>query len=266
MSSRAGIGPLLGLAIITAPGLAFPGAWTLPEGEGLAALIGTWSNAGRAFYAAGNLATTPQTDKFELQGLFEYGVTDRFTVMLLPGLQHLDIAPPVGAQRTGLGYFELGGRYRLFNGPSWVVSAQATLRAPGVFEPINPAAIGYSDPEVDLRVLFGKSGTVAGWPVFADLQLGQRFRVGTPPDEFRADVTFGLRPLPAWMLLLQSFNVFAEGSSLPVFPDYRYHKLQVSIVHDLTPAWSIQLGGFSTVAGHNALQENGMLLGTWYRF
>jgi len=266
MSSRPGIGPLLGLVIVTAPELALAGAWTLREGQGQAALIGTWSNAARAFDPAGNLTATPQTNKVELQGLLEYGATDRFTVMLLPGLQHIDIAAPTSARRTGFGYFEIGGRYRLFDGPSWVMSAQATLRAPGVFEPINPAAIGYSEPEVDLRALFGTSGSIAGWPVFADLQLAQRFRIGGPPDEFRADVTFGVRPLPAWMLLAQSFNVFAESARPPVFPNYAYHKLQLSIVHDLSPAWSVQFGGFTTVAGHNALQENGMLLGTWYRF
>jgi hypothetical protein len=202
----------------------------------------------------------------ELQGLMEYGATDRLTVMLMPGLQHLDIGAPVNARRTGIGYFELGGRYRLFDGPSWVISAQMTLRAPGVFEPVSPASIGYSEPEVDLRVLFGKSGSVAGWPIFLDLQLAQRFRLGAPPSEFRADATFGIRPLPAWMLLLQAFNVFAEGSSQPVFPEYRYHKLQVSVVHELTSRWSVQIGGFSTVAGSNALQENGVVLGTWYRF
>jgi hypothetical protein len=265
MSCRAGIG-LLGLAIIAAPGPAVAGAWTLPEGHGQASLTGSWSNATRGFDAGGKLSPTARTDKVELQGLLEYGATDRFTVLLMPGLQHVDIAAPVNARRTGFGYFEMGGRYRLFDGLSWVMSAQATLRAPGVFEPINPAAIGYSDPEVDMRVLFGKAGRIRGWPAFVDLQLAQRFRAGTPPDEFRADITFGLRPFPDWMLLMQSFNVVAEGSSPPVFPNYAYHKLQLSVVYDLSTAWSLQVGGFTTVAGHSALQENGLLLGTWYRF
>jgi hypothetical protein len=266
MWSRAGIGSFLGLSVIALPHSALAGAWTLPEGEGQAALVGTWSNATRAFDAGGNRQSTPETNKLELQGLLEYGVTDRFTAMVLPGLQHIDIAPPIDAQRSGLGYFEFGGRYRLFDGPSWVVSAQATLRVPGVLEPVNPAAIGYTDPEVDLRALFGKSGSIGAWPVFADFQLAQRFRVGGPPDELRADLTFGARPLPRWLLLAQSFNVFAEGSSPPLFPNYSYHKLQLSVVYDLTPVWSLQAGGFATVGGHNALQENGMLLGTWYKF
>jgi hypothetical protein len=246
--------------------MAFAGAWTLPAGKGQAAVIGTWTHADRAFNGSGASVAAPTTNKYELQGLLEYGVNDRFTVMLSPSLQHLDIGAPVNANRTGLGFFDLGGRYRLFQGPDWVVSTQATLRIPGVFEPINPAAIGYSDPEVDIRALFGYGTSIGGMPAFFDLQLAQRFRMGSAPHEFRADVSFGVTPVPRWVVLAQSFNVFAEGNNPPVFPRYSYHKLQLSIVHDLTPAWSIQLGGFTTVAGRNALRENGLLLGTWYRF
>ena len=47
---------------------------------------------------------------------------------------------------------------------------------------------------------------------------------------------------------------------------YNYHKLQLSVVYDLTPQWAIQAGAFTTFAGRNALQENGILLGTWYKF
>lgn len=266
MSSGARLVPFIVIAIVAAPQGARAGAWTLPAGESQAELIGTWSSATRAFDAVGNTAPTARTEKFELQGLLEYGATDRFTVILNPGLQHLDIAAPVNATRSGLGYFELGGRYKLIDGPSWVFSAQATLRAPGVFEPINAAAIGYTQPETDLRALFGYGASVGSMPVFVDLQLAQRFRAGTPPSEFRADATFGITPLPTWMVLGQSFNVISEGSAPPIFPNYAYHKLQLSIVHELTPQWAVQLGGFTTIAGHNALQENGMLLGAWYHF
>lgn len=266
MLCRAGIGPLLGLAIITVPDLALAGAWTLPEGQGHVALIGTWSNATQIFDPDGATQGTARTNKFELQGLVEYGVRDWFTLIVAPGLQHVTLGEPVNAYRSGLGFSEVGGRFRLFGDASWVVSAQTTLRAPGVFEPINPASIGYSNPEGDVRLLLGKSGTVGEWPAYVDLQLAQRFRFGGPPDEFRADITFGLRPAPSWLVLAQSFNVFAEGSGPPVFPNYAYHKLQVSVVYDLSSIWSVQFGAFTTFAGHNALQENGMLLGTWYRF
>jgi hypothetical protein len=260
------VGPIMGLAAIAASCPALAGAWTMPEGHGQAAVIGTWTNATTAFGASGQTTSTPTTNKYELQGLLEYGATDRFTVMLMPGLQHVDIADPVGASRTGLGYFEFGGRYRLWQNSSWVVSAQTTLRAPGVFEPINPAAIGYSDPEIDARALIGYATSIGTLPAFVDLQFAQRFRTRQPPDEFRVDATVGFTVVPRWLVMAQSFNVFAEGDNPPIFPRYNYHKLQLSVVHDLNSAWSVQIGGFLTAAGTNALQERGVLLGTWYRF
>jgi hypothetical protein len=257
---------LLVLTLGIASTEALGGAWTHEAGHGHLLVTATGSGAGQVFDGARNLQATPRYNKFEFQALFEYGVTDWFTTILSPGLQHIDIAAPVSAQRTGLGYTELGGRYRIGQGENWVFSGQATLRVPGTFDRSNPAAIGYNGIETDLRALFGYSFTIGAWPAFLDLQLAQRFRAGDPPDEFRADVTLGLRPLPQWLVLAQFFNVISEGSSPPLFPSYYYSKLQLSVVHDLTRQWAVQAGGFTTYAGRNALQENGLLVGAWYRF
>jgi hypothetical protein len=212
------------------------------------------------------LAPTPRYGKFELQGLIEYGLTDRFTVIAAPGLQHVDIAAPTSAQRTGLGYAEFGGRYRVLTGDSWVFSAQTTVRIPGTADSANPAAIGYTGVETDIRGLLGYSFGIAGMPSFVDLQLAQRFRGGAPPDEFRADVTLGIRPAPKWLVLAQSFNVFSEGSGVPPFTSYDYQKFQLSAVYELTPWFALQAGVTTTYAGRNALQENGLVLGAWYKF
>jgi len=37
-------------------------------------------------------------------------------------------------------------------------------------------------------------------------------------------------------------------------------------VYELTPALSVQIGGFTAYAGRNALQENGLVLGGWFKF
>jgi hypothetical protein len=255
----------VGLVIVPASPV-FAGAWTMPEGEGQVLITGSLSDAGESFDRGGSTQSIPHYKKFELQGLIEYGVTDRFTLVAIPGLQHVDIDGPAGGQRTGLGYSEFGGRYRFMQGDSWVLSGQTTLRVPGTFETANPAAVGYTDPETDTRILLGRSFSAGAWPAFFDLQLAQRFRAGDPPDEFRADVTFGLRPVPQWLLLAQSFNVFSEGAGGPGFDSYRYHKLQLSAVYEITPAWAVQFGGFTTFAGRNALQENGVILGARYKF
>lgn len=256
---------LVGIIFLAPASPAFAGAWTQPEGHGQAALTGVWSTATQGFDGSGSLQPTAHTEKFELQGLFEYGATDRFTVMAMPILRHIRIGPPVNASSDGFGSIELGGRYRLLRGPSWVFSGQATVLTRGEPEPITPAAIGNSGVEGDVRALFGYSTSLGAWPSFVDLQLAQRFRSGDAPNEARFDATFGITPLPRWAVWAQSFNVFAEGSTA-LFPNYSYHKLQLSVIYDITPAWAVQLGGYSTFAGRNALQENGVLLGAWYHF
>ena len=263
LSSRITAG--LGLGLLLSPSAAFAGAWTLEAGTGQAIVAGTLSGADRAFDGAGTLRDIPHYGKFELQGLFEYGATDWFTVMVAPSLQHVDIGPPVDAQRTGLGYFEAGGRARLAHWDSWVFSAQATLRVPGTFDTTNPAAIGHNGVEADLRALVGYSFALGAFPAFVDVQLAQRFRSAGMPHEFRADATFGIQPAPRWLVLLQSFNVISEGAG-ELSPSYEYYKLQASVAYAFTANWSAQVGGFSTIAGRNALQENGVLVGAWYRY
>jgi len=253
------------LGFLTFSSEVLAGAWTLPAGQGQAVITGTLSSADRIFDSSSAMQPAPRYNKFELQGLLEYGVTDRLTAIATPSLQHVDIAAPHAA-RSGLGYADLGARYQLLSGDSWVLSGQTTLRVPGTFDNGHPAAVGYTDTEVDVRGLVGYSFAVGPWPTFVDLQLAQRFRLGDIPNEFRADFTFGLRLLPHWLLLVQSFNVISEGAGGPLFPSYDYQKFQLSVVYDLTTALSLQVGGFTTYAGRNALQENGVIAGMWYRF
>jgi hypothetical protein len=265
MLSRAG--PILAIALILAPAQALAGAWTLDANTGQIIVTATPSQATQAFDGSRNIESTPRYTKFELQALLEYGLTDRFTFMLAPGFQHIDVAAPDSGSRTGQGYTDIGGRYQFIKGNDWVFSGQMELRAPGTNQTANPAAIGYTDPELDMRALFGKSFTVNGLASFIDLEIAQRFRFGDPPSEFRFDATFGIRTSPKWQFLLQSFNVISEGSgSSDLWTSYDYSKLQLSAVYSLTPALSIQVGAFTTFSGRNALQENGLVTALSYKF
>jgi protein XagA len=254
----------LGLMGFTSPALA--GAWTLDAGTGALVFSGTAMQSSSVFDSGSKLQPIPRYSKDEAQALIEYGVTDWFTVMFQPSLQHVDIGAPINVQRGGLGYTDIGGRARIWSDASWVVSAQATFRIPGVFDKTNPAAIGYTDPEIELRALTGYSFKAGTLPAFIDMEVAQRYRIGGPPNEFRADVTFGVRPAEKWLLLAQSFNVVSEGAGTWGFGSFAYHKFQLSAVYALTPALSLQLGGYSTYWGRNALQENGLVVGAWYKF
>ena len=266
MSKRMRLGRVLAVGLMASPTAAFAGAWTLDAGQGLAIVGVATSQSNKAFDGSGIQRPIPRYSKDELQTLIEYGATDWFTVLLAPSLQHVSVGGPFDAQRAGLGYTDLGARMRVWKSDSWVLSAQTTLRVPGTFDKSNVAAIGYTDPEIDVRGLLGHSFAVGAWPAFVDLQVAQRYRFGGPPDEFRLDATFGLRPYARWLFLMQSFNVVSEGAGSWGYPSYAYYKLQLSAVYALTPAMSLQFGGFTTYWGRNALQENGLIFGAWYKF
>jgi len=266
MNRDAGIRCFVAIGLVASPSVAFAGAWTLDAGQGQAIVTATPSEANKVFDQNGSQQQAPRYSKDEVQSLVEYGASDWLTVMMSPSLQHVSIAPPYEGQRTGLGYTDLGARVRLASGDSWILSTQTTLNIPGTFSKTNPAAIGYYDPEVDIRGLFGYSFVIGRLPAFVDVEAAQRIRVGGPPNEFRADATFGIKPLDRWLVLLQSFNVVSEGAGGWGLPSYAYYKLQLSAVYELTPAVSVGLGAFTTYAGRNALQEQGLVASIWYKF
>lgn len=257
---------LFAFVMLAAAGPAFGGAWTLPKDRGQVLITATGTRADQSFDSNWVAHASPRYRKLDLPALIEYGATDDLTVIASPSFQHVDIAAPYEADRTGLGYTEFGGRYRLLHDKDSVFSVQGTMRVPGTDETNNPAAIGYTFPEFDARALFGTSFKAGGRAAFFDLQVAQRFRGGGAPNEFRADATFGVQTTPRWLLLAQMFNVVSEGSGSALFPSYNYSKFQLSAVYSLNKDWAVQFGGISTVFGRNALQENGFVFGLWYRF
>jgi hypothetical protein len=266
MTSRAGLQFIIATGLMSYATTAIAGAWTLDEGTGQLLVTGTAMQSSRVFSTGSDLRPIPHYNKDEAQALIEYGVTNWFTAMLAPSLQHVDIAPPFNAARSGLGYTDLGGRVKIWSDASWMLSGQVLLRVPGTRDFSNPAAIGYTDPEVDIRGLVGYSFNVGTMPSFVGVEVAQRFRIGGPPDEFRTDVTFGVNVTDRWLLLAQSFNVISEGAGTWGFGSFAYHKLQLSVVYALTPRLSLQLGGYSTYWGRNALQENALVTGVWAKF
>ncbi|MEJ0094820.1 MAG: hypothetical protein WDN46_15760 [Methylocella sp.] len=96
-------------------------------------------------------------------------------------------------------------------------------------------------------------------------EAGYRFYGQNQPGEWHVDLTLGLRPTPRLLALLQSFSTISSGEGRG-FIQSSWHKLQTSLVYELSPAWSAQLGAFLTVVGVNAGREFGPLGALWYRF
>ncbi len=255
---------LISLGLVATPARALAGAWTLRDGDGILIVSVTPSTAPEAFI--GSKSLSPTYGKIEAEALVEYGLTDKLTLIFSPTLDDIHIGAPTNASRTGLGYTEFGGRYNFLAIDNWVVSAQATLRAPGTSDYLNPAAIGYTSVQVDMRGLVGYSFNIGAMPAFVDGQLAERYSDSGPPSEVHGDLTLGVRVLPRLLVLGQSFSVISEGNHLPVFSSYNYSKAELNLVYDLSKQWSVQAGAFTTYEEHNALEEKGLVAALWFRF
>lgn len=264
LSRAAGAAACLAASAIFAS--AWAGAWTQREGGGQVIVSGTFTGSDRTFDGGASTHGSPDYDKAEINALIEYGVTDWLTAIVQPQYQSVDIGAPTNADRSGLGYSDLGARARVWSNADSVFSVQALARVPGTDQESNAAAVGYTDPEADFRLLYGHSFKSGTWGSFVDAQLAYRPRFDDPPNEIRADFTYGTRPAKNFMLLAQSLNVFSDGSARGVFEDGYYSKVQLSGVWDFAESWSVQLGVVGTVLGDNALQERGVITALWYRF
>jgi hypothetical protein len=241
------------------------GAWLLPAGHGQIIAGPAFSGTTRTFDARGRLVPVPYYKKFELGTYVEYGVTSRVTLVAAPAYDRIR-APPPAQSFNGLGESEFAGKFGLFRDGTTVVSVQAGVRTPG---PSIADATGPFDPRrslgFDFRGLIGRSFELTTMPAFIDVQGGYRYYTRNQPGEWRLDLTFGVRPVPRLLWLVQTFSVYSTASG-GGFVRYSWHKASTSIVIDINPHWSIQCGGFMTLAGVNAGRERGPFAAVWFRF
>lgn len=273
---------ITGQTCVTSPALG--GAWLYPEGKGQVIVTTTFADARKAYDSQGRLIETPPYRKFEARAYVEHGVTDWLTfvgegsyldfrgaaspadhlnLLINEAKAGLPLSPlgPAGLQYGGFGIGAAGARLRLFNYGDYVVSFEASLRAAPRearrFLDMRDAA------QADARVLIGRPFEVFGFPGFLDGQFGYRSR-GQNGDEFRADLTAGLRPLGQLLLLAQSFSAIAPRGGIATF--VAAQKFQLSAVYDVTPQLSAQIGVVTALGGVNSPVERGVISALWWRY
>jgi protein XagA len=243
--------------------VAWAGAWLLPAGDGQIITYTDYSDSTLAFNAQGKLIQVPAYQKFEIGSYLEYGVTDWLTIVAAPAYDRIR-SPAPGQSYTGPGESEFAARLQIFRSDEAVFSVQAGLRTPGAsFDSLGPLEVRRA-ASLDLRGMAGKNCVIAEMDCFVEAEGGYRIYAQNQPGEWRIDLTAGLRPLPRLLFLLQGFTSISNGAG--PFGHVSWTKLQPSLVYDIAPQWSLQLGGFWTVAGVNAGRELGPAAGIWYRF
>jgi hypothetical protein len=267
------MGKLYGIPIALASLLAAPQAHaqTLTateagDGSNKGQAIATfyYSKSTRGFDADGDSIDIADYEKVELYLLAEYEVAPQLTLIFKPSFRNVSVEG--GDDDSGLGYTDIGGRYRFAENTDGWLAVEATARIPGVSRDDNLAQVGSTDAEYDFRLRGFHNLSFGADSGFIDGQASYRLRDGDPPNEFHADVTLGYRPDPDFLLMVQSLNTISDGAGQGIFDEYRYHNMQVSGVLTVSQSVSLQAGLVGTIAGENALRERGFFGGVWVSF
>lgn len=242
--------------LVTMPEPARAGAFFEKPGEGKIILLSTFDRADRYWTADGRLIPIPAYSKFSLSALTEYGVDANTTMLGRAEIGRLDDFTGVEAQGAGA----IGVRRLLFDGGALRVGAQAMVSAGAGLEGMPFRSTGAA---LDVRLAVARTFSLVQRSAFVEVSAGPRVVTGDGRG-LRLDVTFGLKPAEKWLLLLQNFNRFNEGS--PFGGRASAHKVQASVMYDLTEKWSFIGGVFTTVSARAERRQQGVLAGAQRRF
>jgi hypothetical protein len=245
------------------PAIAHADGWTMPAGQGRTIITALYSHAGDSFDNHGHAFDAGDYNQYNVYVSTEYGLTDNLSLLATPSLRRVTVQN--GRDSFGLGYTEVGARYKVAGGGDWVVSLRSTVMIPGKRRDDVPAQIGSTDVQEDTRVEVGKSFKLLGLDGFSIVEAGYRFRSRGEPNEVHADLQLGLHVTKRLMLQANSYNTVSDGAGSR-YASYRYSTVYAGGVYDLTDHVAVQLGGLATVAGRNALRERGVYTGLWIRF
>jgi len=231
-----------------------------PPVEGQLIVSGSFESADRYLDRQGRLRAVSDYRKFELKAYVKYGATSWLTLAAAQSYSSARFSAPAG--RDSIAMTEAAARFRIWNNETHFIAMQAGVRAPIILDRGIPG-LAREVFEADARLMYGMKFKLASLDAFASLEAGYRLRAALA-DEYRLDATLGLHLNESWMLLAQSFNIFARRDN--VFAEKRSHKIQASAVWRFDPRWALQLGAYHMVSARNARRESGVLMAVWRRF
>lgn len=238
--------------------------YTRANGEGRIIVNGIFNNASKAFDDDGDTANIDDYKQNNIYIIGEYGITDDITAIVAPSFRH--IKQDGGESDSGLGYTDVGLKYRIAHGDDWTASVQGLVRIPGEKYADPLAQVGQVGMEYDIKAGLGHSFG-RDKKLFVTAELGYRFRSDDPPNEYHADFTIGGHVTDRLMLLAASYNTISDGRGSGIYDrKHRYHDIYLSGVYQINKSLSVQAGYTATIAGRNALKQSGPLIGLWYHF
>jgi protein XagA len=245
----------------------YAGAWLRDIYRTEIIFLSQWSGARQEFDARNKPLSIGKFSKISSQITAEYGLTNDVTMVAgLAGQQQRLSNSGLNEKSVNVSGLA-GARIKMWSSEQTILSAQATTEFNGEQHPKLQLSRRFEPPvSADLRLLLGHSFAVFGASSFIDLQSAYRWRGGSNANEIDLDITLGTRPFQKTLLLFQSFNTLAvERDQRRVSKPMRRHKLQTSLVYDVTASLSLQAGVFTTVSGRDTLRERGGIVALWWK-
>jgi protein XagA len=254
------------------PVAAHAGAWTLPPGDGMFIVTGSYDSADEFFDNSGNRIAQATYEKYEGMAYVEYGLADGITAGANLSYQRVRQDNAADNTNYGLGDSELFLRLRLWQQGNFVVSAEPLVKVPSPESSDDLPAIGSRHPDAGLGINAGFNFKALGLDHFVDTSLSYRYRFGDPEDQLRAGATLGLAVTPELMILPQAFFTWRmDDPATAAFTqssgdDYDRTTLQLSVVYKFNEKLWLQAGAFSHIDGTNAGGGDGVLFAVWKKF
>ena len=247
--------------------MALAGAWTQSKGDGLSLITFVSNRANAVFENRDGEARPTDFRKFEVESYNEFGLTDSTTLVLKAPYQAVRDQSGGEAERvSGRGEIELGIRSRLLERDGLVLSTQFSAGFAGRAQGGGQAPLAQAERSYRSDLLAGGNLKIAGRDAFWSGSAGYVWRAGAPPNEWRGEATLGVEVGAGAKILVQSFSTVSDGAGDGVFERFGYHKAQLSLLKPIGERWAVQVGGFRSYAGQNALKETGAFVSLWRRW
>lgn len=236
------------------PSAALAGAW--PVAPGKTQVIGKYErqSADQGFDPQGVLVNIDLRRDEAVSVFVEHGLTEQLTLQAKAGVTR-------GWDRwvdySGRGPVELGLRWAVRREEHSALSVYLGAGEAGVGRNAGYAAPGQGSLDLEARVLYGRSATWRGRPIYLDVQAARLKREGLA-DENRLDVTLGLRPTSKVLLLAQTY----AGQAKRQGADSRWLKSEISVIRSFGD-WSAQVGWRDTLSGREIARDRGVVLALW---
>lgn len=261
--------------------------WTQDEGHWFTAQQAAYFQTSHFIRDDGRKVKRPEFRKYEYNSYFEYGWQDGTTIGANLFLQKLEADDEQFNVATtsletftrtnfGLGDSEIFLRQRLWEGAFFgnhaVFSIQPLIKFPVFYEDGEQPQSGTDAFDGELRLQGGYNFSFWDRQHFAKLEVGYRKRGGEWQDQLKMDATLGFSLGGGFTIMPQMFiTQRTEGAglssqSLSAANDYDLTVGQVSILYDIAPATTLQLGVYSRLAAQNTSDGEGITCALWYRF